>query len=189
MNSQTLYQEHRGRRTWKDLLTRLTNHLIRIEGRPSVDETFMMNAIMCSSRSTCIKMCTGSIIVKCGKIISAGYNGSVSGQGHCVDYWHNYYIKNKTHISYDEFILSNEFKELHKEWASVRELHGECNAIIHSTEDLKDSTIYTVHSPCSSCTRQILASKIKRVVYVEDYDDKTLDYLRECGVVCDKIKI
>ncbi len=55
------------------------------------------------------------------------------------------------------------------------EVHAEQNAIAFSLKagtNINGSTLYTSLLPCMECAKLIVASGIKRVVYVEDYEDK-----------------
>lgn len=46
---------------------------------------FMMQAAMLASRSTCTRLHVGAVVVKDGRIIASGYNGSVTGTPHCTE--------------------------------------------------------------------------------------------------------
>jgi dCMP deaminase len=50
------------------------------------------------------------------------------------------------------------------------------------------ATLYQTHSPCKDCSKLVLQSGIKRLVYHEDYKDITgVEFLREAGVEIVKI--
>ena len=65
-------------------------------------------------------------------------------------------------------------------------LHAEANAILkvaRSTQSTEDATLYLTYSPCKECSKLILQSGIKRVVYRDEYRDITgLKILREANV-------
>uniref|UniRef100_A0A7C2NZU1 CMP/dCMP-type deaminase domain-containing protein n=1 Tax=candidate division WOR-3 bacterium TaxID=2052148 RepID=A0A7C2NZU1_UNCW3 len=55
------------------------------------------------------------------------------------------------------------------------EIHAEQNAIAFSLKagtNITGATLYTTLLPCMECAKLIVASGIKRVVYIEDYEDK-----------------
>ena len=52
--------------------------------RISWNQYFMLQAILLSLRSTCTRLAVGAILVRDNRIIAGGYNGSVSGDVHCV---------------------------------------------------------------------------------------------------------
>ena len=49
------------------------------------DQYFMAQAVLLSLRSTCTRLEVGATIVRDKRIIAGGYNGSVSGDVHCID--------------------------------------------------------------------------------------------------------
>ena len=69
-------------------------------------------------------------------------------------------------------------------------LHAEANAITKvaaSTNDSSGATIYITASPCLECAKLIIQSKIKRVVYDDEYRLKDgIELLQRAGieVVC-----
>ena len=45
------------------------------------------------------------------------------------------------------------------------------------------SAAHQTHSPCKDCSKLILQSGIKRLVYIQDYKDTSgLDFLKEAGI-------
>ena len=74
-------------------------------------------------RSTCIRRCFGSVIVKNDEIISTGYNGAPRGRKNCVDL--GYCTREKLNIPRGE------------RYELCRSVHGEENAIISYQELLK----------------------------------------------------
>ena len=117
--------------------------------------------------SHCNKEKSWAIIVKNGMIISDGYNGTPSGFDNCCEdengetYW---------------FVL-----------------HAEANAILKtasSTHDCSGATLYLTMSPCKDCSKLILQSGIKRLVYINEYKDLSgVDFLKEAGVDICKLEI
>jgi dCMP deaminase len=130
--------------------------------RPSWDEYFIKIAKLTSERSNCIKRKVGCLIVKDFRILSLGYNGTPSGVKNCYEggCYRCSHQKNK----------STTGKDLHLCIC----LHAEENAILFiSQNNIKDSTIYITLFPCLGCIKKILQCKIKRIVYVDDYDEET----------------
>lgn len=56
-----------------------------MEHRIDWDQYFMMQAALLASRSTCQRLSVGAVLVRDKRIIAGGYNGSVSGDDHCLD--------------------------------------------------------------------------------------------------------
>lgn len=131
------------------------------------DTVYLKMAYQWSELSHCERKKVGALIVKNGMIISDGYNGTPSG--------------------YDNTCETQNW-ETH--WHVI---HAECNAILKCAKwghSCHDSTIYQTHSPCKDCSKLILQSGIKRVVYSEDYKDNDgINFLIESGIEVKKIEI
>ncbi|KXT84054.1 dCMP deaminase / Late competence protein ComEB [Streptococcus sp. DD11] len=112
------------------------------------DEYFAAQALLIANRSTCKRAKVGAVLVKDNKVISTGYNGSVSGTEHCIDH--------------DCLVIDGH---------CVRTLHAEVNAILQGAERgvPKGFTAYVTHFPCLNCTKQLLQVGCKRVVYINQY--------------------
>ena len=65
-------------------------------------------------------------------------------------------------------------------------LHAEANAILKlasSTQSAKGATLYLTLSPCKECSKLILQSGIKRLVYIDQYSDtEGLEFLENAQV-------
>ena len=110
--------------------------------------------------SHCKRRQVGALIVKDKMIISDGYNGTPTGfDNNCED------------------------DENYTKWYV---LHAEANAITKvssSTQSSEGATLYVTLSPCRDCSKLIFQAGIIRVVYYEEYKDRSgLDFLIEGGV-------
>lgn len=131
------------------------------------DKQYLRIAQIWSENSYAKRLKVGAIIVKDQMIISDGFNGTVSGfKNECED------DEGNTH----PYVL-----------------HAEANAITkvaQSTNSSKDSTLYTLVSPCMECSKLIIQAGIKRVVYAEEYRiTEGIDLLRKAGIVVDQIEL
>lgn len=123
--------------------------------RVSWDEYFMDIAQTVSSRATCDRLHVGCVIVKDKRIVSTGYNGSVTGQQHCDEIGHYY----------------------NEQGRCVRTIHAEQNAILYSNrEELQGSTAYVTHQPCENCAKLLVQSGVSRIVYKHKYDNMFSDF-------------
>ena len=99
-------------------------------------------------------------------IISDGYNGTPSGFDNCCE---------------------NELGETH--WYV---LHAEANAILKvakSTNNCSGATLYLTLSPCKDCSKLVIQSGIKRVVFQRGYKDvEGIDFLRQAGIDIEQIE-
>ena len=114
------------------------------------DEYFMGIALWSAKRSKDPSTQVGACIVnQLNKIVGIGYNGFPIG---CSDDdlpW--------AKTSED----SNETKYPYV-------VHAEANAILNSTKDLHGSRIYVALFPCNECTKLIIQSGIKEILYLSD---------------------
>jgi dCMP deaminase len=125
--------------------------------RPNWDDYFMNIAHEVAKRSNCMKRHTAAIIVKDKRIISTGYNGTPKGLTNCNE---------GGCPRCNSFGLTGE---------DLRECicsHAEENSIIQAAYhgiSIKDSTLYTTQSPCTSCVKMIITSGIKEVICNDQY--------------------
>lgn len=147
--------------------------------RPNWDEYFLGIAKVVALRSNCVKRKVASVIVKDKRIISTGYNGTPRGVQNCNEGGCprcNQMASSGTKL--DECLCS----------------HGEENAITQSAYhgvNIKDSTLYTTFSPCLLCTKMIINSGIKEVVFNADYPlgETSIHLLKSAGVQIRKVKM
>ena len=128
--------------------------------RPTWDEYFMKITMLVAERSTCMRRMVGAIIVKDKRIVSTGYNGAPKGLKHCLEIGC---------LREEMGIPSGERHEL------CRGAHAEQNAIIQaagSGTSMNGATMYCTDSPCSTCTKMIINSGIKRIVLGKKYPDE-----------------
>lgn len=158
--------------------------------RPSLDETYVEIAKVMAKRSTCARKKVGAILVKDGKIISCGYNGTPSKyKVECTDHFHE--LAKSNNLDFEKWKDTKEFYDLHGSFSKDFEVHSETNVLLYvSKEQSNGSTLYVTLSPCSDCAKLIVQSGIKRVVYVEDYDrdPRGLLLIKEMGIECVKYK-
>lgn len=121
------------------------------------DQYFMAQSLLLSTRSTCERLAVGATVVRDKRVISGGYNGSVSGDVHCSEV--GCYVV---------------------EGHCVRTVHAEVNAIIQCAKfgaSTEGAAIYVTHFPCLQCTKTIIQAGIANVYYLHDY--RTSEYARE----------
>jgi len=125
-----------------------------------MDLIYLKMAKVWGSNSYCKRMQVGSLIVKNKSIISDGYNGSPTGfPNQCED---------------DDNVTLNYV------------LHAEANAITKlakSTQSSENATLYVTVSPCFECSKLIIQSGIKRVVFKEVYrKPESIKFLFDAGI-------
>lgn len=114
------------------------------------DSYFMGIALLSSMRSKDPSTSVGACIVsEDNKILSLGYNGMPIG---CSD---------------DEYPWEREGDPLDTKYLYV--CHAELNALLnYSGTNMKGSKIYTTLFPCNECTKALIQSGIKEVIYMSD---------------------
>ncbi len=144
------------------------------------DARFMDMAKLVSGWSSCYKpnRQVGAVIVRDKRILTTGYNGAPQGIPSC---------KERCECMRENLgIASGTRQEM------CYAVHAEQNAIVQAAKlglSLEGATIYCTHQPCSICTRLIINSGIKRVVYDQGYPDEfSLQLLNSAGVEIVKFK-
>lgn len=114
------------------------------------DQYFMAQSLLLSTRSTCTRLAVGATVVRDRRVISGGYNGSVSGDVHCSDV--------------GCYVVDNH---------CVRTVHAEVNALLQCAKfgaPTEGADIYVSHFPCLQCTKTIIQAGIKNLYYLHDYN-------------------
>ncbi len=129
------------------------------------DKSYIEMAHVWANNSYCERRKVGALIVKDRMIISDGYNGTPAG-----------------------------FENVCEDDAGATKayvLHAEANAITKVAKSNNSSlgaTLYITDSPCVECSKLIIQSGIKRVVYDRKYRiTDGLDLLERAGVEIDEI--
>jgi dCMP deaminase len=134
-------------------LNKLCASILMNQPRPGWDEYFMKIARVVASRSNCMKRKVAAVIVKDGRIISTGYNGTHRGVKNC---------------NQGGCPRCNSFNPSGASLSECFCSHAEENAIVQASYHgigIKDATIFTTFSPCLLCTKMIINSGLKEVVY------------------------
>jgi dCMP deaminase len=161
------------------LLTVLLKKNLKAIKRPSWDRYFIDIAQQVASRSNCIKRKVAALIVKNGRIISTGYNGTPRHTKNCFE---------------GGCPRCNQIGPSGKDLSECYCSHGEENAIVQAAYHgiaIKDSTLYTTFSPCLLCTKMIINAGINEVVFNQDYPlgGPAQALLKEAGVRLRKLTL
>lgn len=127
-----------------------------------LDKRYLRMARIWAENSYCQRRQVGAIIVKNQMIISDGYNGTPAGFENVCE---------------DESGITKPYV-----------LHAEANAltkVARSNNSSDGATLYVTASPCLECSKLIIQSGIKRVVYNELYRiTDGIDLLTRAGIEC-----
>ncbi|WP_283621154.1 ComE operon protein 2 [Limosilactobacillus avium] len=135
------------------------------------DQYFMIQAALLASRSTCTRLSVGAVLVRDKRIIAGGYNGSVSGDDHCID--KGCYLR-AGHC--------------------VRTIHAEMNALLQCAKfgmSMDGASLYVTDFPCLQCTKSLLQAGIKEINYIRNYhnDDYAMKLIKMKNVKLRQIKL
>jgi|SRR5574344_1125582 dCMP deaminase len=124
------------------------------------DKSYLEMAKIWAKNSYCERRQVGALIVKNKMIISDGYNGTPSGFENVCE---------------DEEGMTKPYV-----------LHAEANAITKvakSNNSSDGATLYVTAAPCLECSKLIIQSGIKRVVYIDSYRlTDGIDLLERAGI-------
>ena len=124
------------------------------------DKSYLEMAKIWAKNSYCERRQVGALIVKNKMIISDGYNGAPSGFENVCE---------------DEEGMTKPYV-----------LHAEANAITKvakSNNSSDGATLYVTAAPCLECSKLIIQSGIKRVVYIDSYRlTDGIDLLERAGI-------
>ena len=125
-----------------------------------LDVRYLRMARIWAENSYCVRRKVGALVVKDKMIISDGYNGTPSGFENVCE---------------DDNNVTKPYV-----------LHAEANAITklaRSSNNSDGSTLYVTAAPCIECSKLIIQSGIKRVVYGEKYRlEEGIELLRKANI-------
>ena len=135
------------------------------------DQYFMIQAALLASRSTCNRLSVGAVLVRDKRIITGGYNGSVSGDAHCID--EGCYLR---------------------DGHCVRTIHAEMNAILQCAKfgiSTDGASLYVTDFPCLQCTKSLLQAGIKEINYIRNYhnDEYAMKLIKLKNIRLNQIKL
>lgn len=125
-------------------------------------DVFMKTAFLFAEKSHCVSYHVGAVIVKNGRIIVTGYNGTPEDLPNC-----------------DEVFNKEEFdREAHHLWSKDNEIHAEMNTIGYASKNdvnTDGADMYVTISPCNECLKNAIPAGIKNIYYLYLYDKINLN--------------
>lgn len=117
--------------------------------RISWDNYFMNIADVVKTRSLDTKTQVGAVLVsiKDNRIISTGYNSICAGMDDSLIDWTN------------------------RDYIHQIVIHAETNAILYAQSKFEDAILYSTLSPCRDCIKLLSATKIRKIIYKDEYRD------------------
>ncbi|KAK2762821.1 Deoxycytidine monophosphate (dCMP) deaminase [Arachnomyces sp. PD_36] len=187
-NDQHLYHREIGRASLTDRAqVRLFNSLSSLEElhkaldildisneqrlRPGWDQYFMQLASLAAQRSNCMKRRVGCVLVREGRVISTGYNGTPRNTKNCNE---------------GGCARCNGGQGGGAALSTCLCIHAEENALLEAGRERirEGATLYCNTCPCLTCSVKIAQMGLSEVVYSQSYnmDNQTAAILKEAGV-------
>ena len=141
-----------------------------------MDRVYMDMAYDQANKSTCLRAKVGAVIVKNGLVVGQGYNNVTGGVKDCTEVG---CIRDIMHIP------SGQRREV------CRAICAEQLAISEAARNgvsLDGGTAYITTYPCHICSKLLVSSGIREIVYDKDYPDELSQmFLEEAGIKVRKI--
>lgn len=120
---------------------------------------FLKIAKIFATMSHCVSHQVGALLVKDGRILSSGVNGTPSGYINCDEVFKKY--------------DSQIDRKIHMDFSDKYELHSEMGCLIQAAKEgicVKDTILYCTHQPCWNCLKLMIALGIKEIYFLYEYD-------------------
>ena len=133
-----------------------------MSARPTPDAYFMGIALAVRSRASCTGRRVGAVIVRDGRILSTGYNGTPSAMTNCEDGGCHRCANRDQYPSgtgYDLCIC----------------VHAEQNALLAAARfgvAVAGCTIYTTLQPCFGCLKELIQADVREVCYLRPWHSR-----------------
>jgi len=145
------------------------------------DKAMMATANIWAEESSCNRAKVGCVLSVEGRVISTGYNGTVSGADNCCE------DTCEVCGGVDTGCTRCGGKGLTSKKTVV---HAEANAVLFASKNgisTQNSTAYVTLMPCVECSKMLIQSGVTRVVYEKDYRcTEGVNFLRENGMKVQK---
>lgn len=140
-----------------------------ITERPTLDETLMKVAHLWRHRATCPGRRVGAILVRDGRQLAQGYNGSPKGTPHCM------------HPTDEPCRFA---------------VHAEANVVATAARfgfPTEGAALFITDAPCRACAGLLINAGLVEVVFDRDYVSRTYgdgtELLRAAGIVVRRVAI
>lgn len=136
-----------------------------------------------SKKSKCVSRKVAAMLVIDDRVVGTGINGTPPGYVNCCE------IFDPTDKNYK--------RSDHSKWSKDHEIHAEMNCILNSSKHSRLSTdmiMYSTHSPCRECLKNLSVLGIKKFYYRYEYDGigydpkEMLKFAAEVGIEMFHIK-
>ena len=147
--------------------------------RPSKDQYFLEMARLAATRGTCVRRQVGCVLVnRLGQVLATGYNGVARGLPHCNEEAPHTIpgldgapinvtkLSNKPHLPH---ACPGSGAASGTQLDTCQAVHAEQNALLQCGDVYRVEAAYVTHSPCLVCTKLLLNTSCRRIVFRQRY--------------------
>jgi dCMP deaminase len=147
------------------------------------DHYYMQVAATVEMRANCWGTAVGAVLVLHNRIISTGFNGTPEGFPNCEDggceRCRQRELRDEGRVSEvtDPLFLG---KGKHLDVCIC--VHAEANALLSAARfgtRTDGATLYSTYTPCFSCLKEMIQAGVRRVVYLNSWDQAESDAMRQ----------
>lgn len=138
--------------------------------RPTRDQWAVQLAQITAKRSTCYRRHVGCVLLnERGHVLATGHNGVATGLPHCNE------DDGLLDVSFDKldnhfpFMCGGAHAPSGTNLDGCQAIHAEQNALLQCQDVYQIHTAYVTTSPCMTCTKLLLNTSCRRIVFVGDY--------------------
>lgn len=132
-------------------------------------QSYLRMAKEAATHSKCVAHQVGAILVKEGRIISTGINGTPIGYENCVE------VMEKRD---DGKFYHADTSVIHREWSRQHEIHAEMNALSFAARNgisTEGATLYCTHQPCNDCMKNLIQAGVIAIYFSENFSKTVID--------------
>lgn len=151
--------------------------------RPSKDAWCLSMAALVAQRSTCLRRAVGCVLVNArGHVLATGYNGVATGRPHCNEpTGFNFIYANGVDASRpisgqatgEVAVLGHACPGAQASSGialdACQAVHAEQCALLQCHDVYQIATCYVTTSPCVTCTKLLMNTSCRRIVFNERY--------------------
>ncbi len=147
------------------------------------DHYYMQVAMTVETRANCWGTSVGAVLVLHNRIISTGFNGTPEGFPNCEDggcercRQRELRVAGRVSEVTDPLFLG---KGKHLDVCIC--VHAEANALLSAARygtRTDGATLYSTYTPCFSCLKEMIQAGVRRVVYLNSWDQAESDAMRQ----------
>jgi dCMP deaminase len=163
--------------------------------RPTIEEWALKLALVTAQRGTCSLRQVGCILLdKHNHVLATGYNGAAAGLPHCLhvaaprciacgeplEWFKDHYSSICSVCDEDNKanpLLSNPAYQTSAEGCDA--IHAEQNALLQCSNVKEIEVAYVTTAPCVTCTKLLLNTSCRKIVFITSYPAETAKNLWE----------